>query len=212
MVQNMEGEPAPEKRRGRPRAYDPDQALAKATETFWEAGYAAASLDALSAATGMNRPSLYGAFGDKQALFQAAMRRYQDQARAGMKIALGSPGTLRESLARFYKAGLDTYLAGGPRGCFLIGSGLSQAAADPAIRDTVAAGVRELDAGLTLRLTMAQAAGELPPSADPPALARVVCGMLNALAVRARLGESRAELEAMAATTIDLVCGPPASA
>ena len=205
MVQNSES-----KRRGRPRAYDPDAALAKATETFWESGYAAASLDALSTATGMNRPSLYGAFGDKQALFQAAMRRYQDQARAGMKIALGSPGTLRESLARFYAAGLDIYLEGGPRGCFLIGSGLSQAAADPAIRDTVAAGIHELDAGLTRRMTMARDAGELPSSSDPAALARVVSGMLNALAVRARLGESRAELEAMVATTIDLVCGPQA--
>lgn len=208
----MEGKPASEKRRGRPRAYDPDQALAQATETFWESGYAAASLDALSAATGMNRPSLYGAFGDKQALFQSAMKRYQDQARATMRVALGSPGTLRESLTRFYAAGLDLYLSGGPRGCFLIGAGLSQAAADPAIRDTVAAGIHELDAGLTLRLTLAQAAGELAPSADPPGLARVVSGILNALAVRARLGESRIELEAMAAAAVDLVCGPPASA
>ncbi|MET3663484.1 TetR/AcrR family transcriptional regulator [Caulobacter sp. 1776] len=195
------------KKRGRPRAYDPEAALAKATETFWESGYAAASLDALSAATGMNRPSLYGAFGDKQALFQAAMQRYQAQARATMRTALGAPGTLRESLTRFYAAGLEVYLDGGPRGCFLIGSGLSQAAVDPAIRDTVAAGVHELDAGLTRRLTMARDAGELPASADPATLARVVSGMLNALAVRARLGESRAELEAMAATTIDLVCG-----
>ena len=208
----MEGKPASEKRRGRPRAYDPDQALAQATETFWESGYAAASLDALSAATGMNRPSLYGAFGDKQALFQSAMKRYQDQARATMRVALGSPGTLRESLTRFYAAGLDLYLSGGPRGCFLIGAGLSQATADPAIRDTVAAGIHELDAGLTLRLTLAQASGELAPSADPPGLARVVSGILNALAVRARLGESRIELETMAAAAVDLVCGPPASA
>lgn len=202
MVQNTEG-----KRRGRPRAYDPDTALAKATETFWENGYAAASLDALSAATGMNRPSLYGAFGDKQALYQAALERYREQGRRTMKEALGAPGTLRESLQRFYAAGLDIYLSGGPRGCFLIGSGLSQAAADPAIRDTVAAGVHELDAGLTRRLAIAKDAGQLPASADPEALARVVSGMLNALAVRARLGESRAELEALAATTIDLVCG-----
>ncbi len=201
MVQNTET-----KKRGRPRAYDPDAALAKATETFWEAGYAAASLDALSSATGMNRPSLYGAFGDKSALYQAALERYREQGRQAMKVALGAPGTLRESLARFYAAGLDIYLGGGPRGCFLIGSGLSQAVADPAIRETVAAGVHELDAGLARRLTIAKDAGELPASADPAALARVVSGMLNALAVRARLGESRAELEALAATTVDLVC------
>lgn len=203
MVQNTEG-----KKRGRPRAYDPEVALAKATETFWETGYAAASLDALSAATGMNRPSLYGAFGDKSALYQAALERYREQGRQTMKVALGTPGTLRESLTRFYAAGLDIYLGGGPRGCFLIGSGLSQAPADEAIRETVAAGVHELDAGLTRRLTIAQDAGDLPASADPAALAKVVSAMLNAMAVRARLGESRAALEALAKTTIDLVCGP----
>ncbi len=200
MVQNTEI-----KKRGRPRAYDPDLALAKATDAFWETGYAAASLDALSAATGMNRPSLYGAFGDKAALYQAALERYRDFGRRSMAKALAAP-TLRESLTRFYAGGIDIYLGGGPRGCFLIGSGLSQAAADPAIRDTVAAGVHELDAGLAERLTQAKAAGELPASADPVALARVVSGMLNALAVRARLGESREQLEALAATTIDLVC------
>jgi TetR/AcrR family transcriptional regulator, copper-responsive repressor len=201
MVQNTEA-----KKRGRPRAYDPEVALDRATAAFWEAGYAAASLDALSAATGMNRPSLYAAFGDKAALYQTALERYQQAARATMRQALGAPGTLRESLQRFYAAGLDTYLSDGPRGCFLIGSGLSQAMADPAIRETVAAGIHELDAGLTRRLSLARQAGELPASADPAALARVVSGMLNALAVRARLGESREQLEALAATTIDLVC------
>lgn len=193
------------RKRGRPRAYDPDIALDRATDAFWEAGYAAASLDTLSAATGMNRPSLYGAFGDKAALYQATLERYRDLGRRAMAKALAAP-TLRESLTRFYAGGIDIYLGGGPRGCFLIGSGLSQAAADPAIRETVAAGVHELDEGLAERLAAAKTAGELPASADPAALARMVSGMLNALAVRARLGESRAELEALAKTTIDLVC------
>ena len=60
-------------RRGRPRAYDPERALAQATAAFWDAGYSATSLDDLSAATGMNRPSLYGAFGDKHALYLKAI-------------------------------------------------------------------------------------------------------------------------------------------
>jgi AcrR family transcriptional regulator len=57
------------KRRGRPPAYVPEVALARATDAFWSAGYAATSLDELAAATGMNRPSLYGAFGDKHDLY-----------------------------------------------------------------------------------------------------------------------------------------------
>jgi TetR/AcrR family transcriptional regulator, copper-responsive repressor len=202
----MESKPPSEKRRGRPRAYDPDTALAQATETFWEAGYAATSLDALSAATGMNRPSLYGAFGDKSALFLSAMDRYREASRQAMRTALSVP-SLRISLARFYAAGIDIYVGGGPRGCFMIGAGLSQAASDEAIRQVVADGLHELDDGLTRRLAIAKEAGELSASADPSALARVVSGMLNALAVRARLGEPRAALEALAATTVDLVCG-----
>src|SRR5260221_8326076 len=63
MVQKTEGA----KKRGRPRGYEPEAALTRARAAFWDAGYAATSLDALSEATGMNRPSLYGAFGDKRA-------------------------------------------------------------------------------------------------------------------------------------------------
>ncbi|HWU15967.1 MAG TPA: TetR/AcrR family transcriptional regulator, partial [Caulobacter sp.] len=116
----------PAKRRGRPRAYDPEVALAKATETFWEQGYAGASLDDLSAATGMNRPSLYGAFGDKQALFKTALDRYMDESRAAMTQAFRGGGSLREVLTRIYRTALGFYLSGdaGGRGCFLASAGL----------------------------------------------------------------------------------------
>src|SRR5215472_428437 len=77
------GEAAAEpKRRGRPRAYQPEVALGKALELFRKGGFAATSLDDLSAATGMNRPSLYGAFGDKRELYIKSYQRYRDDARA----------------------------------------------------------------------------------------------------------------------------------
>ena len=69
-------------RRGRPRQYDPDRALAGAADAFWQSGYAGTSLDELSAATGMNRPSLYAAFGDKSDLYLKTLERYRDQSRA----------------------------------------------------------------------------------------------------------------------------------
>ena len=65
------------RKRGRPRGYEPDAALSRARAAFWDAGYAATSLDALSAATGMNRPSLYGAFGDKRALYLKTLEGYR---------------------------------------------------------------------------------------------------------------------------------------
>ena len=76
--------PVPPKRRGRPRAYQPDVALGKALDLFRKDGFAATSLDDLSAATGMNRPSLYGAFGDKRELYIKSYQRYRDDARAAM--------------------------------------------------------------------------------------------------------------------------------
>ena len=88
--------PQPRTPRGRPRAYDPDVALDAAIAAFWRAGYTATSLDTLSEATGMNRPSLYGAFGDKHALYLAALKRYADQACAAMDVALDPSRPLRD--------------------------------------------------------------------------------------------------------------------
>src|SRR6185369_14365832 len=86
-----------ESRRGRPRAYDPEAALAQAMATFWDAGYAATSLDDLAAATGMNRPSLYGAFGDKRALYRQAIASYRANARQKLAAALADDVPLPEA-------------------------------------------------------------------------------------------------------------------
>src|ERR1700753_3326323 len=83
-----ESEVVAPKRRGRPRAYEPEIALGKALELFRKDGFAATSLDDLSAATGMNRPSLYGAFGDKRDLYIKSYLRHRTAARAGMLVVL----------------------------------------------------------------------------------------------------------------------------
>jgi AcrR family transcriptional regulator len=212
MVQNSDPDPWA-KRRGRPRAYDPELALRQATETFWDQGFAGASLDDLSAATGMNRPSLYGAFGDKQTLFRTALDAYMSQSRETMTQAFRAGGTLREALQRVYHAALGRYLSGdvGGRGCFLISAGLGQAVVDPVVRETVANGLHELDRAFERLVARAAKAGELPPGADLAALAKVAGMMINALAVRARAGETREQLQAAIDATLDLVCGPQAS-
>jgi AcrR family transcriptional regulator len=201
---------APAKRRGRPRTYDPDVALAKATEIFWSQGFAGASLDDLAAATGMNRPSLYGAFGDKQALFKTALDAYMDRSRAAMTEAFRGGGTLREVLTRIYTTALGFYLSDdmGGRGCFLASAGLGQALIDDEVRQIVADGLHELDRGVEGLLTRRQAKGELPPSVDPIALGHVASMMMNALSVRARAGETREQLEATIPVMVGLICGP----
>src|SRR6202011_985705 len=90
--------PVAPKRRGRPRAYQPDVALGKALDLFRKDGFAATSLDDLSAATGMNRPSLYGAFGDKRELYIKSYQRYRDDARLAMIDILGDQQPIRKRL------------------------------------------------------------------------------------------------------------------
>ena len=200
----------PVKRRGRPRAYDPEVALAKATETFWAQGFAGASLDDLSAATGMNRPSLYGAFGDKQTLFKSALDRYMDSSRAAMTEAFRGGGSLRDILTRVYHTALGFYLSDdlGGRGCFLASAGLGQALVDDEVRQTVADGLHELDRAVEGLMQRRQAKGELPSTTDPIALGRVASMMMNALSVRARAGETREQLEATIPVMVGLICGP----
>src|ERR1700678_2029748 len=107
MVQKkIEAEP---RRRGRPRAYDPQAALGRATDAFWKTGYSATSLDEISAATGMNRPSLYAAFGDKCALYLEALAGYLRFRFAATPEALGGAPRLNEALMRAYEAALSIY-------------------------------------------------------------------------------------------------------
>src|SRR3569832_216447 len=99
-------------RRGRPRADEPDEALGKALDLFRKGGFAATSLDDLSAATGMNRPSLYGAFGDKRELYIKSHARYRDEARAAMADIFRGDASVRRQLERIFATALDIYLSG----------------------------------------------------------------------------------------------------
>src|SRR5271165_7333790 len=128
------------RRRGRPRAFEPETALTQAMDVFWQDGFADTSLDELSAATGLNRPSLYGAFGDKRALYLQAYRRYREHVRESFAPLFAEPAPLRDKLRRILLAALDLYLSGeeGPRGCFTVLTGSSDAIADPEIRTIVA--------------------------------------------------------------------------
>src|ERR1700759_2288340 len=99
------------KRRGGPRAYEPELALGKALDLFRKDGFAATSLDDLSAATGMNRPSLYGAFGDKRELYIKSYQRYHDDARQAMTEIFREEMPIRKRLQRIYAVALDIYLS-----------------------------------------------------------------------------------------------------
>src|ERR1700692_3618976 len=187
----------PLKRRGRPRAYQPEIALGKALDLFREGGFAATSLDDLSAATGMNRPSLYGAFGDKRELYIKSYARYRADARAAMIEIFRDEMPIRQRLQRIYAVALDIYLSGaeGPRGCFTVMTAASEAVADPEIRAMVLEGFSELDKAFAACFRLAKEKGELPPSADPVVLAQLASSTIHTIAIRARARVPRKELE-----------------
>jgi AcrR family transcriptional regulator len=195
------------KRRGRPRAYQPDVALAKALRLFRKEGFAATSLDDLSAATGMNRPSLYGAFGDKRELYIKSYQRYRDDAREIMTAIFSGELPIRKRLERIYAAALEIYLSGesGPLGCFTVMTAASEAVADPDIRTMVLQGLAEGDKAFGAAFRLAKDNGELPQGADPAVLAQLASATLHTIAIRARAGVSRGELESIVKGAIDMM-------
>jgi AcrR family transcriptional regulator len=199
---------APAKRRGRPPAYDADTALSQAMATFWKAGYAATSLDDITAATGMNRPSLYAAFGDKRAIYLKALERYGASAQAAFGQALTFTRPLREDFERVFATALDIYTAGDDaQGCFMISTATVEATHDPQVREALTASLRRMDAAFESRLRFAAEKGEALPSDDLKGLAQMAGAILHTIAIRSRAGETRAQLDTLVASGLDLICG-----
>ncbi|MBD9609308.1 AcrR family transcriptional regulator [Pseudomonas sp. PvR086] len=198
------------KGRGRPRAYDPQTALQQALGVFWSTGYSGASLDSIATAAGMNRPSLYAAFGDKHALYIKALEQYWESASAAMQEALMDKDlTLEQALMGFYEGQLSIYFSGEgqPRGCFAIGTATTEAVEDSAIREVLADRLSRLDADLETRLRAAVSAGELKDDVDPAALAVLASSLLHSISIRARAGKSRTELTELARNAVNVICG-----
>jgi TetR/AcrR family transcriptional regulator, copper-responsive repressor len=181
-------------------------------DVFWAEGFAAASLDDLSAATGLNRPSLYGAFGDKRALYIQAYRRYREQVRDAFAPLVAADTPLRDKLRRILASALDLYLTGdvGPRGCFTVLTVSSDAVADPEIRAIVAEAVGATDRAFERMFARAVEQGELPAGSDPRRLARLTTAVLHTLSVRARARLPKAEIAAIIDDAVAVICGAEA--
>ena len=197
--------------RGRPRAFDPEKALHEARDVFWDAGYAASSLDELSAAMAMNRPSVYAAFGDKEALYLKTLEDYRDEGAAAIRAALDPRKSLAEGLREMYAGALELYFSNtpAPRGCFLIGTAATEAVRNEKVRATYRGSLALFDSLLEERFRVAQKTGEIDAGSDPALLAKLADSIMFALAVRSRSGESRADCEAVAEAGVAMLCGTP---
>jgi len=200
-----------ERRLGRPREYDPTIALQRATEAFWDAGFSGTSLDDLSARTEMNRPSLYAAFGDKEALYLKTVENYLEERRRAITAGLSGDRPLAEALRALYEVMIDRFLTGehGARGCYVVGTAVTEAVPNPKVRELLAQSLVELDEAFRAAFSAAQSKGELAEQADPRDLASIASGVVHTLALRARSGQSRAVLRAVADSAVKVLCAPP---
>jgi AcrR family transcriptional regulator len=158
----------------------------------------------------MNRPSLYAAFGDKQALYIKAYASYRAEVRETFRPLLLAEGPLRDKLRRIFVAALDLYSSGeaGPRGCFTVLTASSDVVADSEIRAIVVEALTSIDAGFARLFAAAVETGELPADADPARLARMAAATILSLSVRARARVARRDLETLIEDAVVTLLGP----
>jgi AcrR family transcriptional regulator len=179
---------------GRPREFNADEMLDKVVNVFWQHGYEGTSMATLMAATGLNKPSLYAAFGSKEALFRAALERYWQRQGELTRKHLDEPDA-RTAVEWMLLALVDIQTQPGlPHGCLAVHGGLVGSAASAAIRDELRARQASLQTMVQNRLIRAQAEGELAAGVDVADLARYLTIVGQGAAVQAAGGATREEL------------------
>jgi AcrR family transcriptional regulator len=183
---------------GRPREFDLDQALDRALRVFWRKGYEGTTLPDLTKAMGINRPSLYAAFGSKEGLFRKALDRYAEGPACYVREALNEP-TARAVAERLLGGAIDVVTdRRNPRGCLMVQGALACGEAAESVRRELVSRRLAGEAAIRERFERAMSDGDLPVDSHPADLARYVVAVLHGIAVQAASGASRAELQRVA--------------
>jgi len=191
------------KLRGRPRSFDREAALERAMLLFWEHGYEATSLSQLTAAMGISPPSLYAAFGDKQALFLQAVDRYVARGGAGTQSFMGDAKTAREAVAHFLEASAQRLTNPHfPRGCMVVLAAASCSEEAAPVQHKLAACRAAWEKALKQRIEQGIAEGDVPASASPAALASFYMAVVQGMSLHAKDGATRKRLQEIAETAL----------
>lgn len=191
---------------GRPQEFDRDVVLDRAMRAFWSRGYEATSVEHLVTRMGIQRGSLYQAFGDKRALFLAAIERYDRVVTAKLLASLDGPASGRAAIRKFFRLKLEAALARGrPRGCLVTNSAAELASRDRKTGTRVGAALAGIEAAFLRAVVRAQAAGEIDPARDPRALARFLTSSAQGLTIMATACPDRAALNDIVKVILEVV-------
>ncbi len=190
---------------GRPRQFDPDQVLGQAMRLFWARGYESTSLEDLLAETGLARQSLYDGFGDKHALFLAALRRYDQQTAAHLRECFSGATPIRQAVRSLMLGIADRAGQRKRRGCFMVNSTVERSFHDRETARLVAAQHRLMERLLHDALELARRRGELAAGKQPRALARFLVAFLDGLNVATKAGADRAALHDMVKVALQVL-------
>jgi AcrR family transcriptional regulator len=181
--------------KGRPREFDRDAALRAAMKVFWERGYEGTSIGDLTAALGIAKPSLYAAFGCKEALFLEAVALYDLVEGAAAEDPLETAPTARAAVEAMLRANVDAYTRPGqPKGCMIVLAALLGTAESRPVRVHLAELRSKGQAALEARLVRGVRDGDLPTTIETAAMASFYTTVLQGLSIQARDGASPHEM------------------
>ncbi|KXI28410.1 TetR family transcriptional regulator [Paraglaciecola hydrolytica] len=183
---------------GRPRAFDSEKALEKALEVFWRKGYDGTSLADLTDAMGINKPSLYAAFGNKEQLFIKAVDLYENRPNSVFHDALMQKTAYAVAEYMLYGVADDLADKSHPNGCVIVQGALSCSEAAASVKEALINKRVGHEAKIAERFAEAKAAGDLPTSADPEALARYLGTVLQGMTIQVTNGSDQQQLREIA--------------
>lgn len=194
------------KARGRPRQYDEDKVLQAAEQVFWQKGYSATSLDDLAGAMGMNRPSIYRAFGDKEAIYRKVLMLFCQKMESVYGQTMLDSGDIRQRLKRFYSGALRVYTADAQaKGCLVMSTAVAAAYCHPDIQSDLFNIIRDLDNKLSEQFQQAITSGEVSSSASGESRGAMAQSLLHSLSLRARAGESPRRLTQLIDSGVEMI-------
>lgn len=186
------------RKRGRPRSFDREAALRLAMRAFWQRGYEATSISQLAESMGVHAPSLYAAFGDKEALFRSAVELYGENEGSIARRALADGRTAREAVEMMLRESVERFTNPEfPRGCMVVLAATNTTEPNDSIQLYLSTMRHEAERALRDRIAEAIAAGEIRADADPALLAAYYYSVLYGLSIQARDGGTRAQLDAI---------------